>query len=283
MTADRSYSNDECAILEHFFTNTDRDVYFLRNFPDFEVAALFVASYSRNKKTLRDMFLDTILDLDVIPAYNEGQPKEQQITSTRKFREAQPQLVLDCFAKWASTIKRAGDETRQLTNLLSSRARLLFGIWADKYGHDSLKDMAHGLGFACERVSIVLSKIIEDHPLTDAQEKSTRYLGVDESAVFLPKEFELAGPEWIQKINQNTKLVMSAYKYILSKVSSYLLETRKKPEGVEDSAWKSAVMAEALDNARYLLPARLTTNLGQICNARTLQAELMDMLASPLI
>ena len=75
------YTESEATILHHFFTNTG-DTYFLKNFPDPEVAALFVASYSRNKKTLLDMFLDTLIDLDIIEPHNK--PIKKQIKDLKK-------------------------------------------------------------------------------------------------------------------------------------------------------------------------------------------------------
>ena len=74
---------------------------------------------------------------------------------------------------------------RILSEQLGPRARRLFGEWADKYGHASLKDMCHGLGFACEDVSIIFTKEIEDDPLGDYQEKSTRYLKFNIDTIFL--------------------------------------------------------------------------------------------------
>jgi len=124
---DSRYTEDEATILRHFFTNIRSDTYFLKNFPDFEVAALFVASYSRNKKELRDMFLDTILNLDVIEPHNKviknkirglkkqnpSQQTEDEIKnlesallpdSATELREKEQGLVKLSFAKWAEKI-----------------------------------------------------------------------------------------------------------------------------------------------------------------------------------
>jgi len=302
---DSRYTEDEATILRHFFTNIRSDTYFLKNFPDFEVAALFVASYSRNKKELRDMFLDTILNLDVIEPHNKviknkirgfkkqnpSQQTEDEIKnlesallpdSATELREKEQGLVKLSFAKWAEKITNVetSKDSKELMEMLGPKAQGLFAIWADKYGHDSLKDMAHGLGFACEDVSNIFSVILEDHPLGDYQEKSTRYLEFSEDSVMVPKEF--LGTVWEEKLNENTRLVMQTYRLVLENITEHLKKTRIKLEGIKDSAWDASIKAEAFDNARYLLPARIKTNIGQISNARTLAEQLSEMLANPI-
>ena len=298
------YTESEATILHHFFTNTG-DTYFLKNFPDPEVAALFVASYSRNKKTLLDMFLDTLIDLDIIEPHNK--PIKKQIKDLKKqdstsdieakikelnlelysessteLRQIRPDLVAESFSKWAQKITNIENDkdSKELMETLGPKAQGLFAVWADKYGHDSLKDMAHGLGFACENVSNIFSVILEDHRLGDYQEKSTRYLEFSEGSVLLPKEF--AGTIWESKINENTRIVMQTYRTVLEDIVNYLKANRKKPNEIKDSAWDAAIRAEAFDNARYILPARIKTNIGQISNARTLAEQLSEMLVSPI-
>ncbi|MEK6923379.1 MAG: FAD-dependent thymidylate synthase [Nanoarchaeota archaeon] len=305
MTYISSYTEDERKILQHFFTNTESDIYFLKNFPDFEVAALFVASYSRNKKNLRDMFLDTIINLDIIEPNNKlikkqvKELKQQEASSdieakikeltnklypesATELRQTHPYLVTRSFAKWAQKITNieTGEDSKELMDMLGPKAQGLFAIWADKYGHDSLKDMAHGLGFACENVSNIFSVILEDHRLGDYQEKSTRYLEFTEDRVFMPKEF--VGTIWEAKLNENTHIVMQAYRDVLENIINYLKENREKPDDIKDSAWDVAIKAEAFDNARYILPTRIRTNVGQISNARTLAEQLSEMLVSQI-
>jgi len=298
------YTESEATILHHFFTNTG-DTYFLKNFPDFEVAALLVASYSRNKKTLLDMFLDTLIDLDIIEPHNK--PIKKQIKDLKKqdstsdieakikelnlelysessteLRQIRPDLVAESFSKWAQKITNIENDkdSKELMETLGPKAQGLFAVWADKYGHDSLKDMAHGLGFACENVSNIFSVILEDHRLGDYQEKSTRYLEFSEGSVLLPKEF--AGTIWESKINENTRIVMQTYRTVLEDIVNYLKANRKKPNEIKDSAWDAAIKAEAFDNARYILPTRIKTNIGQISNARTLAEQLSEMLVSSI-
>ena len=298
------YTESEATILHHFFTNTG-DTYFLKNFPDPEVAALFVASYSRNKKTLLDMFLDTLIDLDIIEPHNK--PIKKQIKDLKKqdstsdieakikelnlelysessteLRQIRPDLVAESFSKWAQKITNIENDkdSKELMETLGPKAQGLFAVWADKYGHDSLKDMAHGLGFACENVSNIFSVILEDHRLGDYQEKSTRYLEFSEGSVLLPKEF--AGTIWESKINENTRIVMQTYRTVLEDIVNYLKANRKKPNEIKDSAWDAAIKAEAFDNARYILPTRIKTNIGQISNARTLAEQLSEMLVSSI-
>lgn len=51
------FSSEERAILDRYFTNTDRPVFALRNLPEAVKGALF-ARYSRTRKSLRRLFLD---------------------------------------------------------------------------------------------------------------------------------------------------------------------------------------------------------------------------------
>jgi thymidylate synthase ThyX len=55
------FTDDETAVLDRFFTNTDSPVFALRNLPEVVKGALF-ARYSRSPKSLRRLFLDEFYD-----------------------------------------------------------------------------------------------------------------------------------------------------------------------------------------------------------------------------
>ncbi|MDX1658603.1 MAG: FAD-dependent thymidylate synthase [Nitriliruptorales bacterium] len=55
------WSDEERAVLERYFTNTDRHVFGLKNLPEVVKGALF-ARYSRSPKSIRRLFLDEFVD-----------------------------------------------------------------------------------------------------------------------------------------------------------------------------------------------------------------------------
>lgn len=267
-----AYSEAQQVILNHFFTTTDGNVYFLRNFEP-EVAATLLASYSRSQLPLRDKLLETIVDIE-IARRNEGMPKEARIRMLRENEESQ------LYSRLASIIRGAAPRMADFNDFFVQRARKFLGIYADKYGHASIKDMGHGQGFACEDVSIVLTKDIELDPLGDYQEKSTRYLKFDESSVMMPSEF--VGTPFEARLHENTRVVMAAYRIATERITEHLYRTTQRKDGISDDAHRAACQARAFDYARYLLPARIRTSLGMVSNARTLDRIVSNMLASPV-
>jgi hypothetical protein len=57
-----NYSPNEKIVLEHFFTNTDKNVYCARNMLSSQFRAFLVGQYSRTHVSLRDRFLQLFED-----------------------------------------------------------------------------------------------------------------------------------------------------------------------------------------------------------------------------
>jgi thymidylate synthase ThyX len=134
--------------ISRYVTNTDRNVFALKNLPE-EVTAVLFAYYSRSPDTLRQNLRKLIGDGDI----------ELPNSSTY-----------------------TGDTMAQA----QEKARAFHEKWVVGYGHGSVAEHAV-IKLAVENVSILASKLIEDVRLASYTEKSTRYVQFDSSKAFYPE------------------------------------------------------------------------------------------------
>src|SRR5579883_2102363 len=140
-------SSHENALLAHFVSNTDRDVFALKNLPE-EVAAVLFARYSRSGVGLREDLLQLLKEDDLESAAGH--------TSDDMALEA-----------------------------AQEKARAFHEKYVVGYGHASVAEHAV-VKLGIENVSILASKLIEDARLASYTEKSTRYVKFDASKMYYP-------------------------------------------------------------------------------------------------
>ncbi|MCR4335411.1 MAG: FAD-dependent thymidylate synthase [archaeon] len=233
------FTADEEKILKPFFTNLDKDIFVLRNLPEVVKGALF-SRYSRTSKSIRRLLLDEFINdekmgFKEIVAYSK-EMGEDQVVATQKAEEFYD--------------------------------RVLVG-----YGDDSVAELG-GAHIACENVSNIASKILEDARIgISPLEKSTRYVYYDqkvdgkyryylEPALMESKHADLY-------INTCDSL-FDTYAKLLEPTKKYLSE--KFPQGEEsDRAYGSSIKAKSCDILRGLLPAATTTNVGMFGNGRSFE------------
>jgi thymidylate synthase ThyX len=131
------------ARLAAYVTNTDRDVFALRNLPE-EVVAVLFAYYSRSKDDLR--------------------------TNLQRLLNDQELALLEGTSN-GSSLSTAQDKARQFHEK-----------WVVGYGHASVAEHAV-VHLAVERCSIVAAKALEEARLAAYTEKSTRYVRFDEATL----------------------------------------------------------------------------------------------------
>jgi thymidylate synthase ThyX len=139
---------NEKALLAHFVSNTDRNVFTLKNLPE-EVAAVLFARYSRSSVGLREDLLQLLKEDD-----------------------------LEAAASHAS-------EDMDL-EAAQEKARAFHEKYVVGYGHASVAEHAV-VKLGIENVSILASKLIEDARLASYTEKSTRYVPFDPSKACYPE------------------------------------------------------------------------------------------------
>lgn len=141
------------------------------------------------------------------------------------------------------------------------------------YGHKSIGDCGTITIFV-EDVSMLCAKAIQDNPLYNGQEASTRYLDFAERVIVNPldsEEGEEIQLEWI-----------TLYKEVLETLIPHFEGRFPIEEGQKKGVWKKAVKARAFDVARGFLPAGCTTFVAWHTNLRQAHDHLSLLRHNPL-
>ena len=233
------------ADISRFFTNSDSNVYALKNLPE-EVVAYLFARYSRSKLSLRDDLRNMIEAEDMGALIGSG------------------------------TSDDPGESFGQIQN----RARTFAEKYVLGYGHSSVAE--HGcVHLALEDVSIIASKLIEDARLASFTEKSTRYVAFDPSKVYYPP-CVMAVPELAADYTNTIRALLDAYVGWNADFIARIQARAPRPEKQSERAYEAASRATAFDLLRYLLPTATHTNIGLTLNARTLEHLITKLLSQPL-
>ena len=234
--------DDRFARIARYVTNTDRDVFALRNLPE-EVAAVLFAYYSRSADSLRDNLLKLIDDGDLEMA--------------------------DPMASSAPPLAQAQE-----------KARAFHEKWVVGYGHGSVAEHAV-VKLAAENVSILASKLIEDCRLASYTEKSTRYVKFDTSKVHYPPAV-MANADAAAQYKSCIDSLMGAYLAWMEPVYEAVKSRTPKTDKQTDRGYETALRATSFDILRYLLPTATHTNIGITINARSLETMIAKLLSQPL-
>ena len=246
-----SFSAEERAILNRFFTNTDLPVFAVVNLPEIVKGAMF-ARYSRTHKSLRRLFLDEFYE--------------------------QPEIGIQAIAD------NVGEHGQGI-----GRAEKLYETVFLEYGDDSVAQLG-GAHLACEQASAILTKVLERGRLAAYLEQSTRYIYYDEklksedgSERFryqVPPE--IADGPLAGRYSGTMDRLFESYSYVVRSMSDYFQARFPKGSRETRGAYRRATRARACDTARGLLPAATTSNLGVFATGQAYEALLMRMNASPL-
>jgi thymidylate synthase ThyX len=141
------------------------------------------------------------------------------------------------------------------------------------FGHKSVGDCGFVTMFI-EGVSMLAAKAIQDTPLYNGQEASTRYLDMTKQVVLNP----LGTPEGAAL----QVAWMALYEEALATLVPQLEDQHPKQPDEKESVWKKAIKARAFDIARSLLPAGVTTNVAWSANLRQANDHLKELRHHPL-
>ena len=266
---EKNYTRDQQAILEHHFTNPYGRISFLKRLPP-ETIALLGAEYSRSEEPMTDRFLKMLVEVKL-------GLKEKKLA----YKDVSDQDKARVFHGIASAISSRGKRYKNYEQLLSTKATEFLKTWAIQYGHNSIRDLAK-LCCSAEGVSIFVANCcLEEHQLQDSQEKSTRFVPFNSRDIIVPEVFQ-SDKALAARIVENRRLVMETYVRSQTHFFNFLAEKFPRSENISEAAWKKAVMTEALDNSRFLLPVGARTSLELTANARTFGAIVSKLLVSPI-
>lgn len=145
--------------------------------------------------------------------------------------------------------------------------------WYVGYGHKSIADCGSTTLFV-EGVPMTIAKAIQQWPLYNGQEASTRYLDFGEVAFLNP----VGTPEGAA-IQEKWR---EFYVDTLPEVRDHVVRTHPNPlEGESAKAYERAVNCRAFDIMRAWLPAGAVTNLSWHTNLRQADDHLVGLLGSP--
>ena len=245
MSQQESYTEAEQQVLLKYFSNCDKPVFALFNLPEVVKGALF-ARYSRSHKSLRRIFLDEFCT-----------PGFATLGADRQ----------------AFAITAAG-----------SKAAALYKRVFIEYGDDSVAQLG-GAHIACERVSNVLTKILERGRLAAYLEQSTRYLRYDlkqggQYQYVVPPEIEACN--LTQEYRNSLDNLLEIYSSCFTACLGLLRRTESKPHTLKKARWENTLLAKACDSVRGILPAAVMSNVGIFATGQAFEALLIKMNAHPL-
>jgi len=143
------------------------------------------------------------------------------------------------------------------------------------YGHASIGDCGATTVFV-EQVSMLVAKALQDNPLYNGQEASTRYLDFSKQAVLDPYN------------NPSSTNIQKRWMEIYNRVLPLLTEGLKQHYPFDPAAyksektWQNALFARAFDIARALLPLGTTTLLSWTTSLRAARDNLRRLKYHPL-
>lgn len=141
------------------------------------------------------------------------------------------------------------------------------------YGHKSIGDLAH-IAVFIEGVSMLAAKALQDFPLYNGQESSTRYIDFAKQAFLNPAESETG--------NEILETWRTFYLKGLDRMIAELQIRYPRKDDEDEKIYLKAIKARAFDTMRAFLPAGATTNLAWYGNVRQFGDRLMILRHHPL-
>ncbi len=203
----------------------------------------------------------------------QSQGNEPQV-SVFAVHGADPEVLAYAMAKYS---RSALSMRQSLKEIGEQRAEQFLNTFYFQYGHRSIADLAH-LAFAIEKLSMLAAIILVDEQRWDGQERSTRYQNFKKSGYYTP---DFGGDQVLRgEYHRTADFLFAEYEALSREMLAYYTGQIARPETMDQDSYNRALRARAFDNSRYLLPLATNTSLGQIVNARTLEAQISRLLSS---
>jgi thymidylate synthase ThyX len=186
---------------------------------------------------------------------------------------AEPEVQAYAMAKYSRSALSLKESLKEISR---QKAEKFLNTFYFQYGHRSIADLAH-VALAIERLSILAAIVVADEQRWDGQERSTRYQDFRKSGYYTP---DFANDHRARELYTETiGGLFREYESHSQQIFRYLAETVRKPPEMKQEAYERTLRARAFDVARYLLPLATCTSLGEIVNARTLEAQISRLLS----
>jgi thymidylate synthase ThyX len=222
------------------------------------------AESSSAPQRLRDELRDAARDHS-----REGAPS----TEVFAVYGVEPEIQAYAMAKYSRSSLSMKDSLREINQ---QKAEKFLNTFYFQYGHRSIADLAH-LALAVERLSILAAIELADEPRWDGQERSTRYQDFKKSGYYVP-DFG-ADDEARTLYRETLDFLFAEYQALSAHMTQHLIGITPKPIEMKQEAYERTLKARAFDITRYLLPLATNTSLGEIVNARTLEAQVAHLLS----
>ncbi len=151
--------------------------------------------------------------------------------------------------------------------------------WVLNFGHASVAELA--VAHMCvEKVSRLFSSILERANLFISPiEYSQRYQKPKRGNFYIPKELSKF-PELKSEYIQYNNLAYDIYEELYNKLFKFHINNNDREPQESDKEFKSKWEKIAFEDARYVLPLSVLTNLGFTANGRALENLIMKLLSS---
>lgn len=252
-----AFTPEQLAILKRYVSNTDSNIFVLKNLPEVIKGAMF-SKYSRSKLGLRSLLMKEFMG-ESAAAFDNITANASETGST------------DEIEKQTDAIKRAQD---------------FYDRILDGYGDDSIGELG-GAHLAMERVSMLAAKVIEDCRIGGSPlEKSTRYINFDQKEngeyLFLREPILMTSAYKDDYINICNKL-FDTYNELIAPLTTHIKKNFPCPEDMNERAYNASLRAKVFDCLRGLLPASTLTSLGIFGNGRFFETFIQKMQCHPLL
>lgn len=250
----REFTEDEKIVLNHFFTNTNKNIYAATDAMPNSLWALLEGGYSRSQLSMRMRFLEIFNEMQ--EDFEKGALVKEDLITVKDF---------------AQQIK---SEDRLNLSVFLRKAEQFMRKWAVQYGHDSLKD-SDVVRFAIENVSQCAVNPIEEARLGAYQEKSTRYVQFSRDSLVIPPDLR----EFAAEIKGWNDLLMTNYEEAKDTVKEFIKKRLNKSEFKTEVAFERTVNAKTFDIIRYFLPATMLTSLGVVWPTREAERHISALMS----
>jgi len=236
------FTESQINVLNLYVTNTDSNVFALRNLPEVIKGALF-SRYSRSGLGLRSLLLKEFV-------LNE-ETSFKAIARSGKSDSEDPEIEDQIVA-----VKKAQN---------------FYDRILDGYGDDSIGELG-GAHLALENISMMAAKIIEDCRIGGSPlEKSTRYIYFDQKIngeYLFRRESILMTSAYRDLYVETCNNLFDTYSGLIPPLTELMEKKFPKEHDVSKVAYNAALRAKVLDCLRGLLPASALTNMGLYGNGR---------------
>lgn len=233
------FSEKEKLFLDRYMTNTNSNIFALKNLPEVIKGALF-SRYSRSNLGLRSLFLKEFVS-------NTDESSFNHIVGNNENNDPHVQQA---------AIKKAQN---------------FYDRILDGYGDDSIGELG-GAHLALENISILGAKAIEDCRIGGSPlEKSTRYIYFDQKVngeYLFYREPVLMTSAYRSLYINTCNMLFDTYSRLIQELTPLFEKKMPKDPASSQAAYSAALRAKVLDCVRGLLPAGTLTSMGVYGNGR---------------